>query len=100
MYLPLNKVLTIYEILCESKNLKKTMKFSVYTLRLGLSNDLEDSGLKYAEDFYSICYIFNRKHGTIITVDGIEIYKWIKLIRIYKLVFSGKLLIEVKLKEK
>ena len=98
MYLPLTKVLTIYEYLCDSLEANKPRKFSVYTMKLGLDSDLEDAELKYAEDFYSICHIFNRKHGTDIKVDDLDVYKWIKQVRDGNLFFSGKIKVEVTLK--
>lgn len=96
MYLPLNKVLSIYDQLCIAKISKKSIKLSVYTLRLGMADDMdEDADKKYAEDFHSICHIFNKNHKTDILVDNMDVYKWIKQVRNGKLSFTGKLKIEV-----
>jgi hypothetical protein len=98
MYLPLTKVLSIYDQLCVAKLSKKAIKLSVYTLKLGMVDEDMDADKKYAEDFHSICHIFNKNHKTDILVDDLDVYKWIKQVRNGKLSFTGKLKIEVIIK--
>ena len=102
MYLPLHKVLGLYDDLTEAKLSQKPIRISVPALKLGLDKSMDDelTDKKYAEDFHSICHIFNSKHGTEIKVDGLEAYKWLKMVRNGKMAFNGKLKVEVIKKEK
>lgn len=96
MYLPLNKVLSIYDDLAVAESTGKSFKLSVYTLKLGLNSDGDElADKKYAEDFHSICHIFSKKHNVEIKVDGIEVYRWVKQVRADKIEFTGKLKVEV-----
>lgn len=100
MYLPLNKVLSIYDDLAEAKITQKPIKISVYTLKLGLNSGGDElADKKYAEDFHSICHIFSKKHNVDINIDDVDAYKWVKQIRADRREFSGKLKVEVILKK-
>lgn len=92
MYICLEDVLDIYEKLSISKDTGEVVEFFYFVLSLNQSvSQLDDADFnrkKIAEDFHTICHLFNKKHKTSIKVDNVDLHKWIVKVRNGKVEFD------------
>jgi len=92
MYICLEDVLNIYESLSLSKDTGEPVCFFYFLLSLNQApSQLDDADFnkkKMAEDFHTICHLFNKKHKTTIKINNLDLQKWIVKIRNSKIDFD------------
>ncbi len=117
MYISIEQAIDLYNDLIDAKNDntpfgENEMEIYVYKLMpyapmysinntgAEFDDDNRMAEKKAAEDFHSICYIFNKKHNVEILIDEMDIHKWISKIRNDESRFFQKVRVIVKPKNK
>lgn len=92
MHICLEDVFEIYDKLNLSKDTGETVEFFYFVLSLNQApSQLDDDSFnrkKLAEDFHTVCHLFNKKHKTTMKVENMDLEKWIGKIRTGKLQFD------------
>lgn len=92
MHICLEDVFEIYDKLSLSKETGEIVEFFYFVLSLNQApSQLSDESfnrMKMAEDFHTVCHLFNKKHKTTMKIDNIDLHRWIGKIRTGKLEFD------------
>ena len=117
MYISIEQAIDLYNDLIDAKNDNTSFgenEIEIYVYKLMPYTpmySIDNTGAKWdeenrmtekkaAEDFHSICHIFNKKHNVEILINEMDIHVWISSIRNGESRFFQKVRVIVKSKKK